>query len=146
SDLEPANEDIYYFTGRFEGGDGKEGFKLLERLGDNTWQPQWGLDNGTLASSEVLGGDPAAFPVAADGYYTFTVNAAEMTYSFEPYDASGAATYEVIGLVGDGTSVGWPGDDNQTPDIQLTQSEFDPHLWYVNDITLNDGPIKFRAN
>lgn len=143
---DPANADVYYFTGRFKGGGDTEGFKLLEMLGNETWQPQWGLDGDNLTSSEILGEDPSAFPVDADGYYAFTVNADEMTYSFEPYDVSDAATYDIIGLVGDGTSVGWPGDANPTPDIQLTQSEFDPHLWYVNDITLTDGPIKFRAN
>ena len=141
---DPANADLYHFTGRFAGGDGKEGFKLLEML--TQWQPQWGLDGGNLTSSDILGGDPAAFPVTADGYYSLTLNADELTYTFEPYDASEATTYDVIGLVGDGTSVGWPGDANPTPDIQLTQSEFDPHLWYVNDIALTDGPIKFRAN
>lgn len=132
------NADLYYFTGRFAGGDGKEGFKLLETL--TQWQPQWGLDNGNLTSSDILGGDPAAFPVTADGYYTFTVNADEMTYSFEPYDASGAATYASIGIIGAATPGGWDADTD------LTQSEFDPHLWYINDMELTTEAFKFRAN
>ncbi|MCC8358843.1 SusF/SusE family outer membrane protein [Salinimicrobium sediminilitoris] len=138
------NENIFYFTGRFAGGDGVEGFKLLETLGQ--WQPQWGLDNGELSSSEILGGDPSAFPVDADAYYSLTINIDEMTYSFETYDASTQATYNMIGLVGAGTTVGWPNDDNPAPDVLLTKSDFDPHLWYAKDVELLEDGIKFRAN
>jgi hypothetical protein len=52
----------------------------------------------------------------------------------------------MIGLVGEGTTVGWPNDDNPTPDIMLTQSSFDPHIWYVKDVQLSEAGIKFRAN
>src|SRR5690606_31750303 len=62
------NENLFYFTGRFAGGDGVEGFKLLETL--NEWQPQWGIKDGALSNSTILGGDPDAFPVAADAYYS----------------------------------------------------------------------------
>ncbi|MHA6280306.1 SusF/SusE family outer membrane protein [Salinimicrobium sp. CAU 1759] len=132
------NEDIFYFTGRFDGSGDKEGFKLLEILGQ--WQPQWGLDNGNLSNSTILGGDPSAFPVDADAYYTLTMNVDEMTYSFEPYDESGAATYNTIGFLGDATPGGWDADTD------LTQLDFDPHIWYANGVTLNDGEMKFRAN
>ncbi|MCY2686863.1 SusF/SusE family outer membrane protein [Salinimicrobium sp. TH3] len=138
------NENIFYFTGRFDGSGDKEGFKLIEILGQ--WQPQWGLDNGNLSNSIILGGDPSAFPVDADAYYSLTMNVDEMTYSFEPYDESGAATYDMIGLVGEGTTVGWPSDDNPTPDILLTKSTFDPHIWYAQDVELSEAGIKFRAN
>lgn len=132
------NEDIFYFTGRFDGSGDKEGFKLLEILGQ--WQPQWGLDNGNLSNSTILGGDPSAFPVDADAYYTLTMNVDEMTYSFEPYDEGGAATYNTIGFLGDATPGGWDADTD------LTQLDFDPHIWYANGVTLNDGEMKFRAN
>ena len=135
---DPTNPDVYYFTGRFAGGEGKEGFKLLEVL--TKWQPQWGLDNGNLTSSDILGGDPAAFPVAADAFYAFTVNADEMTYTFEPYDASGAATYASIGFLGDATPAGWDADTD------LTKSAFNPHIWYAKSVELVDGEMKFRAN
>ena len=159
-DADPETEalntgQIYFRVRAYAGSDGGNPLDASSEIASITvvlpeatgeWQPQWGLDGGNLTSSDILGGDPAAFPVTADGYYSLTLNADELTYTFEPYDASEATTYDVIGLVGDGTSVGWPGDANPTPDIQLTQSEFDPHLWYVNDIALTDGPIKFRAN
>lgn len=142
--IDPTNPKKYYFTGRFDGSGDKEGFKLLEVLGQ--WQPQWGLKDGSLSNSTILGSDPSAFPVDADAYYSFTMNTDEMTYSFESYDASGATTYDKIGLVGAGTTVGWPNDDNPTPDILLTKSPFDPHIWYVKDVVLSEAGIKFRAN
>lgn len=133
------NQNVYNYTGYFGAGE----FKLLEV---SDWQPQWGLDNGSLSNSDILGGDPGSFLVSTAGFYTFTINIDEMSYSFEPYDASGATTYDVIGLVGAGTSVGWPGDDNPEPDIVLTKSDFDEHIWYAQGIELTEGGMKFRAN
>ncbi|MGB7842829.1 MAG: SusF/SusE family outer membrane protein [Salinimicrobium sp.] len=141
---DPTNLNIYYYTGRFAGSADTEGFKLLETLGE--WQPQWGLDNGALSNSTILGGDPGAFPVNSEGYFAFTMNTDEMTYSFESYDASAATTYDMIGLVGAGTTVGWPNDDNPAPDVLLTKSDFNPHLWYAKDVELLEAGIKFRAN
>jgi len=138
------NDNIFYFQGRFAGGGEIEGFKLLSTRG--AWQPQWGLSEGNFTNSEILGEDPTAFTVGSDAYYSFSVNTEDMTYTFEEVNASSAATYDVIGLVGEGTSVGWPGDDNPTPDIQLTQLNFDEHIWYAESVTLTDGPLKFRAN
>lgn len=137
---DPANENIYYYTGKFMAAN----LKLIHNRG--AWAPQFGGENGNLVARPTEDvEDPAPIAVPAEGYYTFTVNLEDLTYTLEPYDASGAATYDVIGLVGDGTTVGWPGDANPTPDIQLNQSEFDPHIWFVKDIELSDGPVKFRA-
>lgn len=130
---DPQNPDLYYFTGKFNEGQ----FKILEVLG--SWQPQWGLVDGNLTNSDLNGGDPDPFTVSATGYYTLTVNAEEMTYSFDPYDASGAATYATIGFLGDATPGGWDADTD------LTQSTFNPHIWYAKDVTLTDGEMKFRA-
>ena len=127
------NPDVYYYTGKFNAGE----FKLLEVLGQ--WQPQWGLDGGNVTSSDILGADPGAFVIESAGYYSFEINVDEMTYSLEPYDASGATTYETIGLIGDATPNGWDSD------IDMTQLEFNPHIWYLQDVALTDGKIKFRA-
>ena len=124
---------IFYYTGKFLKGE----FKILETLG--AWQPQWGLSSGNLTSSDILGEDPGAFVIPSEGYYSFTVNFEEMTYTLEPYDASGAAVYSTIGVLGDATSGGWDAD------IDFTKSSFNPHIWYINDIALTDGEIKFRA-
>lgn len=128
-----TNPDVYYYTGKFLAGE----FKLLEVLGQ--WQPQWGLDNGNLTSSDILGSDPGAFVIESEGYYSFSVNVDEMTYTLEPYDASGAAVYSTIGYLGNATAGGWDADTD------LTQSAFNPHIWYATDVSLTDGEMKFRA-
>ncbi|MDN3593572.1 SusF/SusE family outer membrane protein [Zunongwangia endophytica] len=132
------NDDLYYFEGRFAGGADVQGFKLLESLGN--WQPQWGLNEGVATSSEDLDNDPQAFTVSNDAYYSFTINVADGTYSFDEVDASASATYESIGIIGDSTPAGWDADTD------MTQSEFNPHIWYTKDFVFNDGEFKFRAN
>lgn len=135
------NENIYYYTGKLKAGS----VKIIENRG--AWAPQYGGENGSLIyrpTEDVA--DPPAIPVDTEGYYTLTINTDELTYSLESYDASAATEYNMIGLVGEGTTVGWPNDDNPTPDILLTQSSFDPHIWYVKDVELSEAGIKFRAN
>lgn len=137
---DPANEDIYYFEGRFAGGDGIEGFKLLEVPGQ--WQPQWGGTDGVLAVNPGDTDDPSAFKVDADAYYSLSLNIADMTYTWEKVDVSAAATFSTIGVIGTATT---GNDDGWNADIDLTQSDFNPHIWYVNDLELFDGDLKFRA-
>jgi len=134
----PDNKNAYSFTGKFNG----DAFKLLEVRGQ--WQPQWGLNNGNFVSSETLGYDPDVLSVSTTGYYTLDVNTKTGTYSITPYTEAGSATYAAMGLIGSartGNGDGWGGDDTD-----FTQSTFDSHLWYANDITLFDGELKFRAN
>lgn len=132
------NDDIYYFEGRFAGGADVEGFKLLESLGN--WQPQWGVNEDSATSSDILGKDPQAFPVTEDAYYSFMINVAEGTYTFESIDATDADTFASIGIIGDATPGGWDADTD------MMQSEFNPHIWYATDFVLTDGEFKFRAN
>ncbi|PHQ28535.1 SusE domain-containing protein [Leeuwenhoekiella nanhaiensis] len=134
----PDNKNAYRFTGKFNG----DAFKLLEVRGQ--WQPQWGLNNGNFVSSETLGYDPDVLSVSTTGYYTLDVNTKTGTYSITPYDAAGATTYGAMGLIGSGRTgddTGWGGDDTD-----FTQSTFDPHLWYLNNVTLFNGEVKIRAN
>lgn len=132
--LPDSEENNFTFTGRFAGG---VEFKLLENLG--AWQPQWGNDGGALASNEDLGGDPPAFTTSGDGYYTIEVDIAARSFTLETYDASGAATYGTIGIIGDATAGAWDSDTD------MTQSTFDPHIWYMNNVQLENGFMKFRA-
>ncbi len=134
----PDNENIYSYKAYFVGGG--EGFKLLETLGQ--WQPQWGVGaaTGEAAVNDGTGEDPSAFPIATDGYYSFTINIEDMTYSLEAYDASAAVTQTTIGIIGDSTPGGWDADTD------MTQSTFDPHIWNINGVELVDGELKFRAD
>lgn len=133
---DPANADSYSFTGYFQAGD----FKMLEKKGQ--WQPQWGAaSSSALAVNTGSGSDPASFNIAASGYYTFTVNIEAMTYTLVPYDASGAATYPTIGIIGTATPNNWDSDTD------MAQSAFNPHLWYISSQLLKaNQEMKFRAN
>ena len=127
-----SNTNKFYFTGKF----GTSMFKLLEILGDNTWQPQWGLKGGVVANSD--GGEPEPFTVSTAGYYSFEVDILAKTYSITPY--SGAmTTYSSIDIAGNLN--GWSGS------TVLTQSSFDPHQWFIKDLVVSsNGEAKFRAN
>lgn len=134
---DPVNTNVYTYTGKFTAGE----FKLLEVRGQ--WQPQWGLDNGNLTSSDLLGGDPGSFTVSTDGYYTLTVNIDELTWSFEPADVSAAPVYSTIGTIGSartGNDDGWA-----DPDTDMTKLGFDTHIWFIRDVQVFDGELKFRA-
>lgn len=134
------NDDVYYFQGRFAGGDDIEGFKLIESLGDNTWQPQWGLSEGALTSSTILGNDVNSFPANNDSYYSLVLNIADLTYTWEEINETSTQVQSNIGIIGDATPSGWDADTD------MTQSEFNPHIWYIQDVELTDGEAKFRAN
>jgi hypothetical protein len=127
-----SNINKFYFTGKF----GTSMFKLIETLGNNTWQPQWGIKGGAVANSD--GGDPDPFTVSSAGYYTFEVDILAKTYSITPY--SGAmTTYSSIDIAGNLN--GWSGS------TVLTQSSFDPHQWFIKDLVVSsNGEAKFRAN
>ena len=129
----------YFYTGYFNAG----AFKLLEVKGQ--WQPQWGDNGGNLGVNPGGGSDPGTFNVAAAGYYTLTINSlvADGSYSFVSYDASSAPTYTTMGLIGDATPNGWDGSN----DTNFTQDTNNPHLWYINGVTLtNGGQFLIRAN
>lgn len=132
---DPINKDLYTFTGYFGAGQ----FKLLEVLGQ--WQPQWGTNDGTtLAVNEGGGSDPGAFISPSAGYHKFTINLAENTFLIAPYDASLAPTFTTVGIIGDATANGW---DASTA---MTKDSADPHKWYILNVNLSNGFIKFRAN
>ncbi len=128
----------YFYTGYFGAG----AFKLLEVKGQ--WQPQWGTNDGsTLAVNPGGGSDPGTFNVGTAGYYTYTFTTVGEGGSFTvtPYDASAAPTYGTIGLIGDATPGGWGSDTD------FTQDPNNPHLWYLNGVTLtNGGQMLIRAN
>lgn len=135
---DPANANRYVYKGFFSGGSDDIGFKLLETKGQ--WQPQWGLSEGSLVSSTDFGGDPPSLTVPADGYYEIIVDVDNASFTATPFDASGATEYATIGIIGNATPGGWDADTD------MTQSAFNPHLWFINGISLVDGEAKFRAD
>ncbi|GGG52053.1 SusF/SusE family outer membrane protein [Epilithonimonas arachidiradicis] len=121
----------YTYTGFFKAG----GFKLIKVKG--SWDAQYGAGSsaGTLSSD----GGSGNITVAADGYYKLAVNIATMTYTLEAITPP-STTYPTIGIIGDATPNAW---DASTA---MTQSTFDPHIWYITNVNLTNGKLKFRAN
>ena len=132
----PDNEDIYTFTGKFLGAN----FKFLEVKGQ--WAPQWGTNGGNILVNRPTEADPdpGTLTVDSDGYYTVDLNLTDETYTINTFDESGTTTYATIGIIGDSTPGGWDADTD------MTQSTFDPHIWYINAVELNDGELKMRAD
>ncbi|MFD2567371.1 SusE domain-containing protein [Pseudotenacibaculum haliotis] len=132
-----SNSNVYYYTGFFTAGH----FKLLEVKG--LWQPQWGTNDGsTIEVNDGTGSDPERFPTAGGagittpGFYTFTIDFSTNTYTFGPYNASGAANYTSMTLQGSATGSA----------TAMTQSTFDSHLWYLNSVHLTQGNVQFMTN
>lgn len=139
-----VNENVYHYSGRFLGNE----FKLLSTPG--FWQPQYGPRNAGVGVNDGAGSDPNTFVVPVTGFYDFTVdvtgvtNGSEGSSSFtlvaNPAGAM-APTYTSIGLIGPATPNDWNG-----PDLNLTQSTFDPHQWSARNVTLVSGEMKIRAD
>lgn len=121
----------YSYIGYFKAG----GFKLIKNKG--SWDAQYGqgANPGTLDSS----GGSGNINVTADGYYKFTADVSTLTYTLVAV-AAPTTTFPTIGIIGSSTPNGW---DSSTA---MTQSSFDPHVWYLTNINLTAGEMKFRAN
>lgn len=130
-----SNPNLYRYVGYFGAGE----FKVLEEKG--LWQPQWGTNGGSAINVNPGGGsDPGTFPlnnsaIATAGFYAFTINYSNNTFTFEPYSAAGAANF---------TSISVEGSSSAT--TSMTQSTFDSHIWYVNNTQLTPGNLKFVTN
>ena len=108
--------------------DGEMKFRL-----NNDWGVNWG-DDGADGTLEAGG---ANIPVTA-GKYVVTVNMNDMTYEIEPIA-------NIWGLVGDATPNGWDGPDVQL-NIDYTSEYTTGGVWYINNVSLVAGEIKFRAD
>ncbi|MCB9202238.1 MAG: SusF/SusE family outer membrane protein [Flavobacteriales bacterium] len=123
---------VYTFTGKFNAG----GFKLIVNKG--SWDDQYGSGGeGVLLYNDGSSGN---INVATAGYYTLTVDTGNLTYTLVPYTGSTATTYSTIGVIGDATPGVW------VTDTDMTQSTFDPHIWYIGNIALTANSAKFRAD
>jgi len=131
------DSNVYYYTGFFNDNGH---FKVLESKG--LWQPQWGTNDGATLDGNpgTANTDPERFPYGGGsgipaGFYTFKINFASKTFSFDPYDASAATTNTSITLQGSST----------TNTIMTTLSQ-DEHIWYANSVRLIPGEVSFLTN
>lgn len=98
---------------------------------NNDWGTNWGGSGGIL---EAGGGDIAV----TAGKYVVTVNMNELTYSLEEIE-------NIFGIVGDATPNGWDGPDVQL-NIDYTSEYTSGGKWYINNVPLLVGNLKFRAD
>jgi hypothetical protein len=131
-----ANDsNTFYYTG-FWADNGH--FKVLELKG--LWHPQLGTDDGSAfwgTTPTNSSPEPERFPYGGGdgipaGYYTFKMNFASKTFTFETFDASGITSPASLTLKG-----------TSTADIGMTALAFDGHIWYANNVRLTPGDVNF---
>ena len=93
---------------------------------DNDWGVNYGGSNGTLKEN----GDNIA---VKKGTYLITVDFKTMKYTI--------TKYAPWGIVGDATATGW----GEKPDQKFSY-DLSTETWYLNNVVLKDGQIKFRLN
>ena len=93
----------------------------------------WGTNYGDNGADGTLDQDGANIAIAKAGNYLITFDIENNKYSVTPID--------VWGLVGSATKNGWDG-----PDDKFSIDFSKEGVWVLNNVTLKDGEIKFRAN
>lgn len=130
----PGDNSTFTFTTFFNGN--------IKVWGENdlgNWDRCWNTSSSNNGSTEMSGmleqSNGGAIHSPEAGYYTFTMDLANMTYQWTKLDNQTPTEYTYISLIGVG------GDWEH--DIDLEQAA--PHNWYgIADVT-GDG-LKFRAN
>ena len=113
----PGSDGNYEGYVKFEAGDS---FTLLD--------PDNAITYG--AGTTGIAVDGAAITIADAGWYSFTANTTDFTYTMEAYN---------IGFVGDATPNGW-----DAPDTKMDYNAVD-RTWNIT-ADLTDGSFKFRLN
>ncbi|NDW08451.1 SusE domain-containing protein [Dysgonomonas sp. 520] len=116
----------YTYTASFKSG----GIKLITQAGN--WDTAYGLDGGKLVYGS---GDNIPGP-DAEGIYTLNVNLSSLTYELVEYTGE-VTDYDAISLIGS-AYIDW--------DTDLTMTKVANHVWVANNVTLQAGEFKFRAN
>ena len=139
------NDGIFTYTGMFAAD---TYFKMCSQDNLGSWDHLFYQgDNGAL----LIGNSDPAFHIVNEGYYTITIDVKAMTWTLEPYDASAAPVYPIMGFVGQFCNWGDGGSDPQMSNVVAkgnnTPEATDLHNWKwsgtLNDITYG---VKFRAN
>ena len=126
---------LFIYTGYFPAG---KGFKLIGVPG--SWDEQWGMTDGAFDHNN---GGSGNITVAADGWYTITLNSATNVLTIAPADVN-PSDFPAMQLVG--TFDDWGGAP-----VEMKKTGGDnSHVWY-EDVTFNadagDGEgCKFRTD
>lgn len=122
---------IFTYTGYFKSSDG---FKLKHNPAD--WAEQWGSGASGFVKND---GGSGNISVAADGYYTVTLNTNTDKLTVEKADITPSiyTTVSIIGLNND-----WTNDIDMTPAKNATNN----HMWTATITATAKTEFKFRVN
>jgi len=123
---------VYTFTGYLEQGD----LFVLGYL--NQWGPMWGTNSEGTLSFRPTDKDPEPWKiwVPANGYYTFTMNLRNLTYTLTPFDAASKPVYNSLGITG---------GFNNWGNVAMTKTTFNPHLWTLDYTIAANTELKFST-
>lgn len=122
------------FTGYFPAS---QGFKLIKTPGDATWADQWGLKDGSFVRND---GGSSDIKVAADGYYTVTLNTATDNLTVTPYEGT-PTVYPSMLISGDFN--GWDAAGTFMTPVN-TVADMQNHVWaYDLDASGGNTTVKF---
>lgn len=126
-------DGTFTYTGYFESS---KGFKIIRDLGN--WNIQWGISGGNFVYND---GGSSDIKVAADGWYTITLNSVKNTLEMTAVSAPTLANYSLIGLIGDIN--GWGADEVFTKAASTNST-----IWYKTYTFAGDATqgVKIRAN
>lgn len=121
------------YTGKFQAGSELK-FIGNDKLG--TWDGLYGSGGAGVLSTD--GGAGNITDITTAGYYTVVADINNKAYTITPYDATGKTEYTTLGLIG--------AFNDWSTQLELTKASYDSHIWYLDDVELPDGELKFRAN
>lgn len=126
-------DGTFTYTGYFETS---KGFKLIRDLGN--WDIQWGISGGNYVYND---GGSSDIKVAANGWYTITLNSVKNTLTIVAATAPTVTAYTSLGLIGEFN--GWSADVAMTKAASTNST-----IWYTNYTFSADATqgVKIRAN
>ena len=129
------SKSVQTYTTEFKGN-----VKLINAndMGTDNWSACYGTPvDGDTSANGTLQQNSGAIHVPEEGYYTFSIDLSNMTYSWTPVEVE--ATYKSMAAVGD--FQGW---NPANPDTQMT--EIAPHNWFIAGLNITSSEFKIAAD
>ncbi|WP_417290405.1 SusE domain-containing protein [Corallibacter sp.] len=135
-----SNENKYTYTGYFNA----DQLKIIENKG--SWAPQYGGDtsNNLIARPTEDDADPSPIEIATAGYYRFSADLSELSYTLEPYDESTSPILSSVGITGSATPNG--STETSLQQYGIGGTTFDNHIWFLGSVILVPGELQFVIN